>query len=154
MTAKPLTGRKVLAITVTAFGVILAANMTLLYSALGSFPGLEVKNSYVASQSFDRDRAAQLALDWTADVAYTQGRLTLAITGADGAPVTPRIVSAIVGRATHVKDDQILAFAPGPSGLVSPARLAPGNWQLRLVAEAADGTRFLQRLSLTVPEAS
>ncbi len=153
-TAKPLTGRKVLAITVAAFGVILAANMAMLFAALGSFPGLEVKNSYVASQSFDRDRAAQAALGWTAKVTYAPGRLTLVVTDAQGGMVTPQITSAIVSRPTHIKDDQILAFAPGTDGLVSPVQLAPGNWQLRLQAQAPDGTRFLQRLDLTVPDRS
>ncbi len=31
-------------------------NLSLLWAALGSFPGLEVANSYVASQNFDADR--------------------------------------------------------------------------------------------------
>ena len=151
---KPLTGRKVLFITVSAFAVIFSANMALLFSALGSFPGLEVKNSYVASQSFDNDRAAQQALGWTAKVSYATGRLTLTVTDRAGETVPPRIVSALVGRATHVKDDQQLAFGPGNPGLVSPALLGPGLWQVRLVAEAPDGTRFAQRLALTVPVTS
>ena len=41
-----------------AFGVIIAVNLTLAYQAVATFPGLEVKNSYVASQSFDVDREA------------------------------------------------------------------------------------------------
>ena len=47
-----------------AFGVIIAVNLTLAFNAVRTFPGLEVKNSYVASQSFDADRAAQNALGW------------------------------------------------------------------------------------------
>jgi nitrogen fixation protein FixH len=53
-----MTGRKVLAITVSAFGVIIAVNFLLAYKAVSTFPGLEVPNSYVASQTFDADRAA------------------------------------------------------------------------------------------------
>ena len=37
---RPLTGRTVLAITVGAFAVILAANLTLAFSAVGTFPGV------------------------------------------------------------------------------------------------------------------
>ncbi|MEM8869660.1 MAG: FixH family protein [Pseudomonadota bacterium] len=154
MTVKPLTGRKVFAITLGCFAVIFGANMALLYSALGSFPGLEVKNSYVASQSFDRHRAAQQALGWEASVSYAPGRIALRVTDRSGQMVTPRILSASVGRATHVKDDQQLAFGPSAEGMVSPARLSPGFWQVRLVAEAADGTRFAQRLALRVPDPS
>lgn len=61
---KPLTGRKVLMILLAAFGTILAVNMTLLYNAVKTFPGLEVKNSYVASQTFDDRDIAQRALGW------------------------------------------------------------------------------------------
>ena len=37
---KPLTGRKVLAIAAISFGAIIAANLTLAYSAVQSFPGI------------------------------------------------------------------------------------------------------------------
>ena len=46
---KELTGRKVLAITVGFFAVIIAVNLFMAFKAVGTFPGLEVKNSYVAS---------------------------------------------------------------------------------------------------------
>ena len=48
-----LTGRKVFFITAGAFAVIIGVNVTMAVLAVGTFPGLEVKNSYVASQSFD-----------------------------------------------------------------------------------------------------
>ena len=51
-----LTGRKVLAITVSAFGVIIAVNVTLAWQAIATFPGLEVDNGYVASQTFDAEK--------------------------------------------------------------------------------------------------
>ena len=60
--ARELTGRHVLAITLAAFGVIIAVNMVMAVKAVSTFPGLETPNSYVASQRFDRDRAAQAAL--------------------------------------------------------------------------------------------
>ena len=61
MGPKPLTGRKVLLIAVAAFGVVIAANLAMLLAATGTFPGLVVKNSYVASQGFDAKTAAQRA---------------------------------------------------------------------------------------------
>ena len=74
---KPLTGRKVFFITAGAFGVILAANLTLAFSAVGTFPGLETKNSYVESQNFNIDRDAQLALGWDADIRLERGSVIL-----------------------------------------------------------------------------
>ena len=66
MTDKVVTGRKVFFIFAAAFAVVIGANVMLAVQAISTFPGLVTKNSYVASQSFDRDRAAQIALAWTA----------------------------------------------------------------------------------------
>ena len=57
---RPLTGRKVLLIAVAAFAVILAANLAMLLAATGTFPGLVVKNSYVASQDWTARTDAQV----------------------------------------------------------------------------------------------
>ena len=59
VTKKELTGRKVFAIMATGFSVIIGVNITMAYSAISTFPGLVVKNSYVASQNFDRELSAQ-----------------------------------------------------------------------------------------------
>ena len=58
-----------------AFGLIIAVNLTLAFNAIRTFPGLEVKNSYVASQSFDRDRQAQTALDWQVSARFRRTRV-------------------------------------------------------------------------------
>ena len=57
-----LTGWHVLAIFVGAFGVIIGVNVALAWNAVATFPGLEVDNSYIASQTFDDRREAQEAL--------------------------------------------------------------------------------------------
>ena len=54
--ARTLTGWHAAAIFGSFFGVIITVNLALAYSAVHTFPGLEVKNSYVASQEFDRRR--------------------------------------------------------------------------------------------------
>ena len=77
---RELTGRHVLGITVTAFAVIIGVNLVLAYKAVSTFPGLEVANGYIASQTFDAERKAQVALGWTAVPEYRDGRLTLALT--------------------------------------------------------------------------
>lgn len=150
MTAKPLTGRKVFLITASAFGVIIAVNVTMAVLAVGTFPGLETKNSYVASQQFDRDREAQLALGWTIDAAVADDTLRLAITDRAGAPVMPASITATLGRATHVADDTTPVFTYDGTALTAPVDLAPGNWNLRFVATAEDGTKFRQRVQLRV----
>ena len=57
-----LTGRHVLAITVSAFARDHRGERRCWpYKAVSTFPGLEVDNSYVASQDFDARKAAQEA---------------------------------------------------------------------------------------------
>lgn len=103
--SKPLTGRKVLLIAVGAFGIIIAVNLFMAFKAIGTFPGLEVKNSYVASQSFDADRAAQEALGWVVEPTYENGVLSLVIRDRAGLPARVAELNATVGRTTHVRDD-------------------------------------------------
>ncbi len=148
--ARPLTGRMVFAIFAGCFAVIIAVNLTLAFQAVNTFPGLEVKNSYVASQGFDANRAAQEALGWDVSADVDGKRLILTI-DQDGAPVVPTIVSAVLGRATNVSQDVEPVFYHDGASFVAPVNLAPGNWNLRLVAEAADGTRFQQRIIVRVP---
>ncbi|MEL7345657.1 MAG: FixH family protein, partial [Pseudomonadota bacterium] len=49
---RQLTGWHVFGMFALAFGIIISVNMTLAFQAVRTFPGLEVKNSYVASQAF------------------------------------------------------------------------------------------------------
>lgn len=142
---KELTGRKVLVIICSAFAVIIGVNLTLAYKAVATFPGLETKNSYVASQAFDANRAAQEALGWDVGARVEAGQLRLSITR-DGDPVEVDIQSAVLGRATNVSQDQTPVLVFDGKDYVAPVSLAAGNWNLRLVAKAEDGTMFQQRI--------
>lgn len=146
----PLTGRKVLLGFIAAYVVIIAVNMTLAVQAVNTFPGLEVKNSYVASQNFDADRNAQIALGWDVGATVADGELRLSIVDTEGNPVFAEITSAVFGRATSVRDDQTPAFDFDGALYRAPVTTAPGNWNLRLVVTAADGTVFRQRVVVLV----
>lgn len=147
--AREINGWHVLAMFVTGFGIIIAVNLTLAFNAVKTFPGLEVKNSYVASQNFDADRAAQLALDWDVAAKVEKGALWLTI-DRNGVPVEVEITKATFGRATSVRDDQTPQFTWTGNAYVAPIDLSPGNWNLRLEALAADGTPFRQRIVVRV----
>lgn len=148
--AAPLTGRKVLAMFVAFFGVIIAVNLTMAYMAVGTFPGLDVKNSYVASQTFDDDRAAQAALGWVVNVSYSEGELQVAVVDENGKPADVAKLNAIVGRPTHVRDDQTPEFQQRGGMFKARLTLGAGLWNLRLDATALDGTAFKQRLNFMV----
>ena len=148
-----LTGWHVLGIFAGCFGIIIAVNLTLAFKAVATFPGLITKNSYVASQSFDRDRAAQDALGWTLETEITKDVLTLSITGRDGQPVRPEAVSATLGRSTHVAEDIVPVFEWDGRAFRAATPVAPGYWTLWLDMTATDGTAFRRRIPLTVAEA-
>jgi nitrogen fixation protein FixH len=146
-----ITGLHVLAMFVAGFGAIVAVNLTLAYNAVRTFPGLETESSYVASQAFQADRAAQEALGWDVSATLTEGALRLAILGPDGAPVRPAALEATLGRPTHVADDIAPDLRWRDGALVAPVDLAPGLWTLRLAATAGDGTAFRRTLQLRAP---
>lgn len=149
-TGKPITGRHVLIFTCSAFGIIIGVNLFMAFKAIGTFPGLEVKNSYVASQTFDADRDAQLALGWDVSASVEDKMLRLSILDSSGAPVVPEHIAATLGRATHVGEDRTPVFTFDGKAHVAPVDLGRGNWNLRLDAEAANGTHFRQRIVLHV----
>ncbi|MGJ8546857.1 MAG: FixH family protein [Sulfitobacter sp.] len=146
---KEIKGWHVFAGFAGAFGIIIAVNLTLAFKAVSTFPGLEVKNSYVASQSFDADRAAQLALGWEVSAQLDGHTLSLVIL-ANGTPIAPQIEEAIFGRATNVAFDETPAFEFDGTALHAPVIAGQGNWNLRLKARAADGTLFQQRIIVQV----
>ena len=145
-------GHHVLGFMVAAFGLIIGVNVVMAYKAVSTFPGLEVENSYVASQEFDSERKAQLALGWTLTPAYDPNlkELELAFTDADGKPVTVASLEVLVGRTTEAADDSYPQFARESGIYVAKADLAPGKWMMHVEARAEDGTRFHQRINLFV----
>jgi nitrogen fixation protein FixH len=147
---RELTGRHVLAITVSAFTVIIAVNLTLAYQAVATFPGLEVKNSYVASQGFNTRKAAQEALGWQLKPTYNDGRIDLAFTDRDGHPVQVAALEVLIGRTTSTADDAWPAFTAIGDVYSAPLVLARGKWMVKVTAEAPDGTLFEQRTELFV----
>lgn len=137
MNEKPLSGRKVLAILVGSFGVIFAANLALVVAATGTFPGLVVANSYVASQQWNARTDAQKALGWSASVAHEHGELRVALTGRRGQPVRNLNVTAVVGRPASAQDDVTLTLQSEDNAYTAPIVLQPGLW--RVVVDATDG---------------
>ena len=129
---RQLTGWHVLGLFVGGFAIIIAVNVALAVNAVRTFPGLETDSAYIASQHFDVDRAAQDALGWDVGAAVEASALRLAITGADGAAVRPEIVSATLGRATHV------AFLHLLDDVVEIQRSALGNsWHVSWLCKVA-----------------
>ncbi len=148
---RKLTGWHVLAIFVGAFAVIIGVNVVLAWKAVSTFPGIEVANGYVASQSFDQERRDQVALGWEADTQLVGNILRVRFSHA-GRPADVASVEGIFGRATEAADDQTPRFARvADATFEAPVVAARGEWVFQLRAVAGDGTPFRQRVSVTVP---
>lgn len=147
---KQLTGYHVLAVTLSFFGVIIAVNGLLAYKAVYTFPGLEVANSYVASQTFDAEREAQAALGWTLTPSYQAGKLSLRFTDRAGLPVQVVSLAVLAGRSTSAADDSHPEFTPVLDGYAAAITLKPGKWMLQVEARSVEGTLFRQRLDFNV----
>ena len=149
---REIKGWHVLAFTVAAFGVIIAVNLLMAYKAISTFPGLEVENSYVASQTFDMERRAQEALGWTVAPSYdaAKGELALAFTDAAGKPVVVEQLQVLLGRVTEAREDSTPRFVYEGGAYVARAALHPGKWMLHVTARSGDGVLFQQRLNLFV----
>lgn len=147
MTTRELTGRHVLGLFTGAFALIIGVNLTMAVQAVGSFSGLEVDSSYVASQSFERRRAAQDRLGWVVQADHANGALRLELRDRDGRIVAPDHLSVAIGRPTERAATLPLKAADGQPVILD---LAPGLWRIDIKAGAADGTPFEKRITLRV----
>jgi nitrogen fixation protein FixH len=149
-TGRRLTGRHVLGIFVGGFGLIFAVNFFMAYSAVSTFPGMEVSSSYADSQTFDLRRRAQDALGWEARVEIPgDGTLILHLRDRDGALVAPAELTALLTRPTSRVDDQLLDLTRRNGAFVAPAALADGQWRLRLTGVARDGTEYRHNITFS-----
>lgn len=139
-----LGGRGVLMIAVVAFLVMLTPNIILAVTAVRTFSGVVVSDSYVASQDFDRLKAAQVALGWSVALDHADDVLRLSITDAAGHAVRPASLAVAMGRPTTTRDDRTITLLETPGGYAGEAVFAPGHWRVEIAASAADGTAFRQ----------
>jgi nitrogen fixation protein FixH len=125
------------------FGVVIAVNLTMAMLASKSWTGLVVKNSYVASQAFNREleqAKLQHARGWTGTISYTQGAIELKLTDRNDAPVILQDVMVLVGRPAFEQSDHRLPMQDIGNGVyrVDDA-LAAGIWQVSIRGKSTAG---------------
>ena len=128
---KQFTGWHMLAIMLAFFGVVFVVNGVLVYSALHSWTGLVVENSYVASQTFDKDteRLAAARKDLRHQLHYQDGQLKLDLKTADGQPANATGLTVEIGRpADNELDQKLVLMADSAGGYFATAKLADGVW--------------------------
>ncbi len=147
-TTKPLTGRKVLMIALAAFATVIGANLAMLFAATGTFPGLVVENSYVASQKWQTETDAQKALGWNVAIALDADRLSVVPRDADGALVKGLDLIATVGRPTQANEDRSVELQADADGYSAPVALGPGVWRIEIATRSGPAFRVGAALTL------
>jgi nitrogen fixation protein FixH len=149
---RTFTGWHMAAITISFFAVIIAVNLTLAVFASTSWTGLVVANSYVASQSFNRDAEIarrQQALGWQLNLVVDRSLAKIIILDRAGRPMTGLNLRAVLQRPTDEAGDQVLELREAGAGIYSTnAAIGGGVWVADITAENSnnDLMRFVQRI--------
>jgi len=154
-TPKPLTGRKVLAILVAFFGVVIGVNMIMMRLAIQTLPGTEVDSAYAASLAYEKEITAardQDARNWKVDAHVQrggQGGATLQVEARDarGQPMSGLTFLGRFERPTDRRADLPVTLAEVGIGIYrgSAPDIAPGQWDLVLEGVAAGQRMFLSK---------
>ncbi len=151
---KEFTGKHMLAIMLSFFGVIITVNFFMAWQANSTWTGLVVKNSYVASQEFNEVTAAkeaQLALGWDASISNANGGFEIVLTDREGKAVHNVEAVADIGRPAHENEDQTLTLREASNGrFVADTELAPGLWQADITVSNQTGVIWTRSLRFTV----
>jgi nitrogen fixation protein FixH len=137
-TAQPrqFTGKHMLAILISFFGVVIAVNVALAYLANSTWSGLVVANGYDASQSFNADQRRtriQQAEGWTMKLSHQDGAVTLVFADKAAQPLRGLTIVSAVGRPTTDSQDQKLSFREtAPGTYAAPVKLASGIWDVNV----------------------
>ena len=145
---KTLKGHHVLFWMMGFFGLMFIVNGVFLWAALSSFPGEDVRHSYLQGLQFNQTIASlkhQEDMAWKAElglIVESDGDVLVArILDADGLALPSRNVTAELRRAATQDSDIILEMLPVGSGeyqAVLPV-LSKGAWHVALNAEISDG---------------
>lgn len=151
--ATGLSGCHVLIAFCAFFGVMLFANMWLVYFALETFSGGDRPDPYRSGLRYNETLAEadrQAALGWRTEVAYddTRDRLTLSFLDKMAEPVTGLDIDATVSRPATDKEDRSVDFKEVSQGIyTADVELAPGMWVIALASsEGGDVSEPVYRL--------
>jgi nitrogen fixation protein FixH len=149
----PFTGGHMLAAVLTFFGVIIAVNVVMAVAATGTFPGLIVKSSYVASQNYNQVLASartQADTGWTLELEAQDGFLAAKFVGHDGALRRDLEVTAVAGRPSTTRHDRLVELAETADGYRAAEILPEGVWQIDVEARLRGETVFREVRRISV----
>jgi nitrogen fixation protein FixH len=150
-----LTGRKVLAMLIAFFGIVIGVNVTMAKLAIKTLPGTDVDSAYTASLGYEKEILAardQSARNWKVDahierLAGGAALLQVEARDRDGRPVTGLKFQGRFERPTDKRADLAIALAEVGIGIYRGRldAVAPGHWDLVLEGDNASGRMFLSK---------
>ncbi|MDJ0921602.1 MAG: FixH family protein [Henriciella sp.] len=157
-TEKTLKGWHVLLIMLGFFGVIFAVNGVFLYQAITSFPGEDIKKSYVQGLNYNQtldERAQQMASGWSAQAGLDGSVLVFRLADKDGEALSNYVVVSELRRLATQAGDTALALQAHPNGEyhADTTGLSSGQWQARFTVfdHDAETVRFRANKTIRVP---
>ena len=148
--AKPLTGRRTLAIFLVSFGVVFAVNgymiaeavKTFRGEAVSSFHGESENDEYLQGVNFNDTlarRAEQKALGWQANIGAARDsrglvRIELRVKTRAGSPVDGLKLDGVLRHPSDAHRDRPLAFAEKGAGAYEAlaSHVTPGAWDVEV----------------------
>ena len=137
------------------FAVIIAVNITMATFAMGSWTGLVVKNSYVASQKFNRElEAARLQREsgFHSKLTYSSGKIEFVLLDRNSQRVKLDQAYVEIGRPAFEQSDMKLDLVQNHQNTFNlPINLAAGIWALKIHG-IMDDLSYRRDLRLIVDE--
>lgn len=152
----PFTGRHMVAVVFLFFATIIAVNVAMVVAATGTFPGLVVANSYVASQNFNEriaDARAQEDAGWQSELKATDGTLTFKLVNRGGLAERRLAVTVLAGRPSTTREDRLIELLDTPDGYRAVETLPPGMWEVDIEARRDETVIFTGRRRVHVDPA-
>lgn len=137
-------GRHVLIAMLLFFGAVIAVNVTFVVLAAQTFPGEDVRRSYLQGLNYNdtlAQRSAQAALGWRAAAALVEANgaaaVEIVVRDRDGRPIDGLSAAGELRWPTDARWDRALVFEARGEGryVAALGTLTPGRWVLRARAE-------------------
>ncbi|MEH6743238.1 FixH family protein [Hyphomonas sp.] len=145
-----LTGWHVLWIMLGFFGLMFTVNGIFLYHAITSFPGEDVKKSYLQGLDYNsalEAKAAQELLGWNAAAGLYDENLVFNLVDADGNPISARLVSVELRHPGSTTYDESVVLESYGSGdyVTSVSELPTGRWDAQFQVFDPTGEKVVFR---------
>ena len=142
-----------LVLMVCFFGTIITVNFTMAFLASKSWAGLVVKNSYVASQQYNKHLEAanlQKATGLVSEVTYRDNQLAITVRDNSGMPAVLTDGKIKIGRPVYEQADKVLHFVSSPAE-PNPVsiHLEPGVWAME-ISGLVSGTPYRRDVRIHV----